>query len=151
MEFSERLWVPASWWVAALFFGVSFATAIALYLGPAEAMVTGLVAAVLVAGVLLWFGSTSVSVDAQGLRVGRAALSWEWLGEVSQLDRAETAARIGPEADHAGYFALRGYVPTAVEVEVTDPSDPHPRWLVSTRRPAELAAALEHGRATIRR
>lgn len=32
---------------------------------------------------------------------------------------------------------------TAVRVEVLDPEDPTPYWVVSTRRPMELAASLE--------
>jgi hypothetical protein len=38
-------------------------------------------------------------------------------------------------------------VATAVRVAVTDPRDPAPAWLVSTRRPAELAQALAVARS----
>jgi Protein of unknown function (DUF3093) len=33
-------------------------------------------------------------------------------------------------------------VATAVEITLADPADPVPYWLVSTRRPQQLAAAL---------
>jgi hypothetical protein len=41
---------------------------------------------------------------------------------------------------------LRAWARTAVRVEVLDPADPTPYWLVSTRRPDELAAAIAAGR-----
>ena len=34
---------------------------------------------------------------------------------------------------------------TAVEITLDDPEDPVPYWLVSTRRPQQLAAALQGG------
>ncbi|MFC6344403.1 DUF3093 family protein [Nocardioides hankookensis] len=37
---------------------------------------------------------------------------------------------------------LRPYLKRAVRVEITDPADPAPYWLVATRRPEELAGAL---------
>jgi hypothetical protein len=38
---------------------------------------------------------------------------------------------------------LRPWVDGVVRVALTDPADPAPYWLVSTRRPEVLAAALE--------
>jgi hypothetical protein len=37
---------------------------------------------------------------------------------------------------------LRGYIRTAVRVEITDPEDPTPYAYLSTREPARLVAAL---------
>jgi hypothetical protein len=50
------------------------------------------------------------------------------------------------DADPHGYFALKGYVRTSVRVWVDDPGDPVPYWLVSTRDPQALAAALTMAR-----
>jgi hypothetical protein len=49
----------------------------------------------------------------------------------------------GPEADARAYLLLRPYLKRAVKVEITDPADPAPYWLVGTRRPDQLASALE--------
>ena len=38
---------------------------------------------------------------------------------------------------------LRPYVKTAVRVELTDPADPTPYWLLSSRHPQALASALD--------
>ena len=47
------------------------------------------------------------------------------------------------DADARAYLLLRPYLSRAVMVPVDDPADPTPYWLVSTRRPDELVAALD--------
>lgn len=49
---------------------------------------------------------------------------------------------LGPRADARAYLAHRGWIRTAIQVEVRDDADPTPYWLISTRRADELAAAL---------
>ena len=57
------------------------------------------------------------------------------------------------EADARAFLLLRPYVKTAVRVDLEDPADPTPYWLLSSRRPEALAAALAGatGRLTARR
>jgi hypothetical protein len=53
--------------------------------------------------------------------------------------------RRGAAPAHAGAHAFivqRPWVPTAVLVRLADPADPTPYWVVGSRRPAELAAAV---------
>ena len=59
------------------------------------------------------------------------------------LDADATRRLAGVEADARAYLLLRPYLKRAVRVEITDPADPAPYWLVSTRHPDELAAALD--------
>jgi hypothetical protein len=65
-----------------------------------------------------------------------------FVGNCVALDRDQTRWRGGPGADARAYLVLRPYLATAVELEVNDVADPAPYWLVGTRRPAELAAAV---------
>jgi hypothetical protein len=58
------------------------------------------------------------------------------------LDAEATRLLAGRDANVHAYLLLRPYLKRAVRVDVVDPSDPVPYWLVSTRRPEELAAAL---------
>jgi hypothetical protein len=48
----------------------------------------------------------------------------------------------GRDCDPAAYLVLRSYLRGAVRVEITDPHDPAPYWLIATRHPERLAAAL---------
>jgi len=41
---------------------------------------------------------------------------------------------------------IRGYVQTGVKIEVSDPDDPTPYLLLSSRKPEELAVALDANR-----
>lgn len=145
--YSERLSVPASWWVIGLFFAVSFVSAVGLYAGPAVSLVASLITAAGVSAALLGYGRVRVRVDAEGLHAGAAVLAWDAAGDALAHDRAATEARLGEGADHAAWLFVRGYVPESVEVAVADPDDPHPYWLVSTRHPAELLDAIGRARA----
>lgn len=58
------------------------------------------------------------------------------------LDAEEARAWRTHKADARAFMLLRGYVETAVRVEVTDPEDPTPYVYLSTRDPRGLAAAL---------
>ena len=59
-----------------------------------------------------------------------------------QLDADRTRRVSGPEADARAYLLLRPYLRQSVRVEITDPADPAPYWLVSSRHPRALASAL---------
>lgn len=148
IHYSERLWTPVSWWLIALFFAVSFVSAVGLYASPAVALIASAVTTVVVAVVLLSYGSCRLVVDDDGFHAGAALLEWNCLGEAVAHDRATTERRLGAEADPSAWLLVRGYVPTAVEVTVTDPDDPHPYWLVSTRHPQELVEAIERVRGS---
>lgn len=146
MIYRERLTTPASWWVIAFFFGVTTATAIGFYVGPGWAVVAGgLTALVLIAGLVI-IGSPAIVVDDEGLFVGRFFLDWQYLGEVTTLDEDRTRDRLGPLANAKAFVIQRPYIAESVEIVVVDDADPHPYWQISTRQPAQLAAAIERTR-----
>jgi hypothetical protein len=141
VEYSERVVAPLSWWLVGLLgAGVLWpvlGVAIGWWWGLAAAAATfAVIAAVLLAG------STKIIVDGSGLRVGRAWIEHRYLAGGRALDAEQTRIRRGPGADARAYLALRPYLPTAVEVELADPADPAPYWLVSSRHPERLADAL---------
>ncbi len=140
--YSERLWVPVWWWLLAAFLLWTLWLAYARFLGAAAALSLVAVAALAVGGGLLSYGSALVRVDGDGLLAGRARLPLTAIGEVSALDAPATRALLGWEADPRAYLLLRGYLTTAVRVDVADPADPTPYWLLSTRHPQRLRDAL---------
>lgn len=145
--YDERLGVPLRWWALATMFLASMLLAF-LVATPAWVAVAG--TAVLVALVLtlfLGYGAARVSVRDGVLTAGRARISLEHVGEVEALDAAATRLLAGRDADARAYLLLRPYLHRAVRIGIDDPADPTPYWLVSTRRPDRLAAALR-GRGT---
>lgn len=140
----ERLWAPPSWWVGVGVFGAVWGW-VALVVG--SWLVAGVVTVVVAGGcgALLWrYGNAVlVRVDGSGLTAGRAHLEPEHVGAASALDAAATRAALGPGGDARAWLLVRPYITTAVRVEVADTADPTPYWLVSTRDPAGVVAALE--------
>jgi hypothetical protein len=141
--FAERLWPGPLGWVLVVGFAGLFAVAL-WPVRPALAAVAGLVAlaATTTAAVV---SSPRVSVVGGELRAGDAHIALDLLGAARALDRAETRHELGPALDARTYVCLRAWVGTAVRVEVRDPADPTPCWIVSTRHPHELVAALGTG------
>jgi Protein of unknown function (DUF3093) len=136
----ERL-RPAGWvWAGAAVLSVS-AGVILVPLTTAAALPVTAVVAVLLA-VALVRTSPRVRVDASGLQAGRARLPWSAVGEIAELDRTRMRAELGVDLNALAHLCIRGWVPGGIKVEVVDDADPTPYWLVSSRRPAALAAAL---------
>jgi len=102
-----------------------------------------------IAWTLVAWGSLRIRVDRSGLRVGHSMLTWRYLGEVAVLDSDQRRRRGAAGPVENVFLVMRPYIATAVEVAVEDPADPHPSWLISTRRPAQLAAALATHRPII--
>lgn len=148
MSYRERLWVPASYWLIGLFFGLTSVTAITFALGNTAVLVGTLGTVGLVAWALLGYSAATVAVTPAGLRAGAALLEWPYLGRVTVLDEAAMRARLGMRGDDRAFLFVRPYVKRGLEVEVRDAADPHPFWLVSSRRPVDLAAAIETARRT---
>ena len=63
------------------------------------------------------------------------------------VTRGPAREALGPGADPRAFLFTRPFLSSVVRVDLRDPADPHPYWLVSTRRPRQLAAALEEARA----
>jgi hypothetical protein len=170
--YHERLRVPFSWWLIGLatmlllatevVAGFSWPVAVAIY-----AVLIGLVAA------MLWSWSRPTVLVSEGeLRAGAACLPLAAVGEVTALDEKQTRALRGPRVDPAAFLLLRPYLRQAVyvevarpgaetrvhrrlrgfrlHVEVSRPAVAVPYWLVCTRHPAELAAAINGARAAAR-
>lgn len=140
--FVERL-RPSIWaWLVPLGAAVALALAYSVALGPIGALITFAIVLALGAFVLLRTVAV-VRVDDRVFRAGRARLPLEYVGRVRPLDEADAARMRSSGANAAAFYLLRvGYARTAIAVEVTDPHDPHPFWVVSTRRPEALASAI---------
>ncbi len=148
-DYAERLRVPRWWWpVAAALVGLLGAE---IHVGLPLAWKVGTYAVfgAGAAGLLLFAGAARVGVRNGQLVAGRARLPVEHTGELRVLDRAAMSAAMGPEADPAAYTLTRSWLPGAVRVEVTDPADDTPYWLVGSRHPDRLAAALEAARSPV--
>ena len=140
--YAERLGVPLRWWVQTTMMVMILWLAVAVAAPAVVGWVVGAIGLALMTFLLLLIGSPRIEVAGRTFRAGRAHIDAEHLGAVVALDAEETRRVAGVDADARAYLLLRPYLKRAVKVEITDPADPAPYWLVSTRHPDELVTAL---------
>src|SRR5690606_5470079 len=87
-----------------------------------------------------------VEVADRELRAGRARLSLSLVGEVVAAHGADAVRERGTDLHADAWLLIRGWLPDLVRVELTDPSDPTPYWLISSRRADDLAEAIRSAR-----
>ncbi|MGW2368192.1 DUF3093 domain-containing protein [Streptomyces sp. NPDC001667] len=144
--YEERLTAPRSWWFIAVLIGVAMAL-ILLPLGTVP-MLGGLLGGAALASIAVSsYGSVRIRVVGGDLVAGDAKIPVAALGPAEVLGAEEARAWRTHKADTRAFMLLRGYIPTAVRVEITDPADPTPYVYLSTRSPERLAAALAAVRA----
>lgn len=111
---------------------------------PIDLIVGVIVAIGLYAAIVVLLIATTPTIEVGGgmLRAGRARLPLTVV--------ADARAAHGPEAVHErgvglhadAWLLIRGWIPDLVRVNLADPDDPTPYWILSSRRPDELAAAI---------
>jgi hypothetical protein len=147
VRYRERLSVPWWWWPPGL--GLAAVIAYEVNLGI-EGLPDWLPYAVLLpvaAVVLTWFGRAEVRVvggpqdDAQ-LWVGPAHVPVSVIERTGLVPKTAKSAALGRQLDPAAYVVHRAWVGTMVLLVLDDPDDPTPYWLVSTRHPDKVLAAL---------
>jgi hypothetical protein len=138
----ERLRVPLRWWVQGTMLIATFWLAFVVSMPARLAWTATGVLLMSMVLFLLGYGSPRVEVEDGWLRAGRARIPGEFLGGAEPLDAEATRRVAGRDADARAYLLLRPYLKRAVRVSVRDARDPAPYWLVSTRDPEHLAAAI---------
>jgi Protein of unknown function (DUF3093) len=129
---STALVIPASLLVFLpinIFVGVG--SAIALYL-------------VCLAGLLV--SATKIEVTQSELIAGKARLPIDIIGSVDGFRGAAATLERGQRLDARSFLVIRGWVDPVVRIELVDPNDPVPYWLVSTRKPEEVSRAIDQAR-----
>lgn len=141
-QYRERLSVPVSWWIIATAAVITLYVITAVPAGLGAGIAVAGIAAALLVTLFIRYGGAVVAVDSEKLRAGKAAIEREYLGKAEALSGDDARNAFGRDCDPAAYLVLRSYLRGAVRVEITDPQDPAPYWLIATRHPQRLAAAL---------
>lgn len=101
----------------------------------------GVFGAVFAVAALIWLAPV-IELSKESLRVGKALVPRNALGLATPIDSADAFAERGPKLNARAFIKFQPTVKTLIKIEVTDPNDPTPYLLFSTRRAAELAAHL---------
>ena len=94
----------------------------------------------------LLFFAPVIKVGKTTLSVGRASIPRSLLGKIDEITKEQIFQERGPKLDPAAYKVFQGTVKTALKISIQDANDPTPYWIISTRKPAQLATVL---RATV--
>lgn len=142
--YREKLWASA-WVFLAMALVIPASLMVFWPISAPVGLAVGLVLYAGCAGMLV-LASPVVSITGTELVAGRARLPLALLGEVEAYREPEATAQRGIELDARAWLLIRGWIGPVVRLEITDPDDPTPYWLVSTRRPEALLEALRAAR-----
>lgn len=138
--YREKLWASA-WLYLAM--ALVMPASLLVFL-PINVAVGIVVAVVLYGGcvAILVLASPTIVVTDDALVAERASLPLRFVGTATPFREPEATLERGRNLDARAWLLIRGWVGPVVKVENTDPDDPTPYWLVSSRKPEELASAL---------
>ncbi|MEQ6898431.1 DUF3093 domain-containing protein [Microbacterium sp. KR10-403] len=105
------------------------------------ALAAGIVVAVLVV-VLMIAAAPRVEVRGGELVAGRAHIPVGFLDDVEPFVGNEARDLRGPGLQRDAWHLIRGGIDGIVQARVTDPADPTPVWVISSRTPDRLTAAV---------
>jgi len=139
-SYRERLWPSVGVWLVVPLLGATAAVAVL----PVSTVGAVVAAVTVMAALTLWAvrASPVVAVDDGQLVAGRARLPLRHVGRVEAWRGEDATAQRGPLLDGRAHLMLRGWVGPVVTVRLTDPEDPTPYWVISTRAPERLRDAL---------
>jgi len=140
LVYRERLW-PSLW----LFLSTALVIPASLLVFAPISLAVGVATAIILYGgctALLVTTSPLVEVTTKTLRAGRATISLSLVGETVGYAGPEAFAQRGTALNARSWLLLRGSLDGVVVVPIVDPNDPTPYWVISTRQPQQLAAAI---------
>jgi len=143
-EYREKLWA-APWLFVATALVIPASILVFTPISPTVGIIT---AAGLYAGcvALLIAASPVVRVRDGVLEAGNARIGTAMLGLAVAFEAEEARQERGPRLDVRAWLLIRGWVDPVVRVPIDDPADPAPYWLISSRNPQKLAAAINESR-----
>jgi hypothetical protein len=154
-SYREQLRVPVSYWLLSVPVVLLLGAEIFVGFSTLVAALVYAVFVVVVGGFLLAWGAVRIEVTGDTFRAGKDSLPLSAIGEVLELDEAQATALRGPRADPSAHLLLRPYLKKAVYIGLADGQQAGgqqtsaPYWLVATRHPDKLAAALTASHATV--
>jgi hypothetical protein len=142
--FRERL-IPGVGTLTAILLLLPAIWIIMLPLSPTVGLIGAIIITIAVE-VLMVLVAPVVTVANGVLTAASARIPVSLTGETSAYRKADAVAVRGPQLDARAFTLFRGWIDPVVRIEITDPDDPTPYWLVATRRPEELQAAIAAAR-----
>ncbi|GAA5027144.1 DUF3093 domain-containing protein [Microbacterium fluvii] len=148
VRYRERL-SPSLWALVSAAMCAPMAALVFAPLDSVVALVVGVVVGVLVVLSLVML-SPAVRVEDGMLIAGRSHIDAHELGAPVALSGEDARHARGAGLSATSWHLIRGGVDGIVTVPVDDPDDPVSVWVISSRTPDRLAAAIRRAQATPR-
>jgi hypothetical protein len=147
MNFYQERLSPSWWMIAATALFVPASLIIFLPLSVWVGTATGL-ALWLGSWATLWLFSPVIRVDHDQVRAGRARIDLNWVESMEIFRLADATRERGVSLDARAWLVIRPWIDPVVKITISDPQDPTPYWLVSSKNPEALVALWEDGKTT---
>ncbi|MBM7050700.1 DUF3093 domain-containing protein [Rothia sp. ZJ1223] len=138
--YQERLTPSVGLWIGVVGAGIA-----CFFVGAPISITAGVIAGIVVALLLafiLYSSAPVITITPNLLRVGRAAIEREHVGVAEAFRGALAQQAAGPDLDGRAFMCFRGWIEPKVRIQITDPADPTPYWLASTRNPERIVEIL---------
>ncbi|MSV56244.1 MAG: DUF3093 family protein [Actinobacteria bacterium] len=141
MIFTEVLRPPI--WVLAFIYFMFLSLVIAIWAAfDTTATIVALAIATLAIPFIVQSLTSRIGVDQNELRIDQAHIELKYLGKVTVLDSDAMRLLRTRDADPAAFLAIKFWAAKGIKIEVTDPRDATPYWLITSKRGEKLAALL---------
>ena len=134
---------PPLWLIAFLYFMLESLVLAIWAAFDNNAAINAFAISLFLGAAIIYAATSTISVDEHELKIKKAHIEKKYLGDVKIIDHKEFAHLRTRGADPAAFLATTFWISRGVTISVTDPRDPTPYWLISTKRAAELKRALE--------
>ena len=138
--YRERLW-PAPWLFISTALVIPASLLVFLPINTTAGIVVAIVLyAACVGGLIL--GGPVIEVADGEFRAGRARLPLSIVGTVEGFSGDAARAERGQRLDALTWLLIRGWISPVVKIQILDERDTAPYWVVSTRHPDAVVAAI---------
>jgi Protein of unknown function (DUF3093) len=93
-----------------------------------------------------WMGRSRLEISGGELRIRDAHLPLHYVSGAIALDGPTLRRVIGREGDPAAFVSIRPWIGPGVQIWIDDEDDPTPYWVVSSRHPDRVVAAIRNAR-----
>lgn len=130
-------------WVLAFIYFMFLSVVIAIWaaLGTTATILTFTIATIAIPFIAQSLTSR-ICVDRDELRIDKSHIGLEYLGKVTVLDSEAMRLLRTRDADPAAFLAIKFWASKGIKIEVNDPRDLTPYWLITSKRGENLAALL---------
>ena len=139
--FTEVLRPPI--WVLAFIYFMFLSLVIAIWAAlDSTSTMVAFVVATLAIPVIAQSLTSKIQVDQNELRIDKAHIELRYLGKATVLDSDAMRLLRTRDADPAAFLAIKFWASRGIKIEVNDPRDSTPYWLITSKRGEKLAALL---------